>query len=186
MTSGGALTESADPQEPATVRVWDPFVRVFHWGLVALVAVAMATGEEAEGLHVLVGTTIAALVALRVIWGFVGTRYARFSDFVRPPSQVVGFVLQSLSMRAPRVLGHNPAGGAMIVVLLAMIGVVSATGWLLTVDGLHGLEGIEAIHEASAYLLMALVLVHVAGVVLTSFEHGENLVRAMWTGRKRA
>ncbi len=186
MTSGVMLTETVDPRKPSTVRVWDLFIRVFHWSLVALIAVAFATGEDAERLHVQVGYAILILVALRVVWGFVGTKYARFSSFVRPPSEVVRFVQQSLSLRAPRVLGHNPAGGAMIIVLLAMIGVVSATGVMLTTDAYWGSEGLEGLHEASAYLLLALVLVHVAGVVLTSFEHGENLVRAMWTGRKRA
>ena len=185
MTSDVVIGESADPHKPSTVRVWDLFVRVFHWSLVALIAVAFATGEESERLHAQVGYWIIGLVALRVVWGFIGTKYARFSDFVRPPSEVIGFVMQSLSLRAPRVLGHNPAGGAMIIVLLAMIGVVSATGIMLTSDAGWGSEAIEGIHEASAYLLLALVLVHVAGVLLTSFEHGENLVRAMFTGRKR-
>jgi cytochrome b len=186
MTSGAVVGESADPQKPSTVRVWDLFVRVFHWSLVAFIAVAMMTGEEAEQLHVQVGYWILFLVGARVIGGFIGTKYARFSNFVRPPSEVVTFVMQSLSLRAPRVLGHNPAGGAMIVVLLVMIGVVSATGVMLTSDAGWGSEAVEGIHEATAYLLLALVLMHVAGVVLTSFEHGENLVRAMWTGQKRA
>ena len=118
--------------------MWDPFVRVFHWSLVALVALALATGEEAEWLHVKVGYAIAALVALRVIWGFVGSRHARFSDFVRRPSEVMRFVRQSLRLRGARYIGHNPAGGAMILAILVLIAFISATGFMLTTDAYWG------------------------------------------------
>ena len=84
------------------------------------------------------------------------------------------------------MFGYNPAGGAMIIAMLAMIGFVSATGYMLTTDAYWGSEAVGGLHEAAAYMLVAMVAVHVAGVVLTSFEHGENLVRAMITGMKRA
>ncbi len=184
--SGAVFVESADRREPPTVRVWDPIVRLFHWSLVALVAVALATGDEVEWLHLSAGYAIAALVALRVIWGFVGSRHARFSDFVKPPSEVIRFLGQSHRLRAPRVLGHNPAGAAMIIAMLVLIAFISATGFLLTTDAYWGSETVKEVHEASAYTLIVLVLVHVAGVILASLEHGENLVRAMITGRKRA
>ena len=132
------------------------------------------------------GYAIAALVILRVLWGFVGAKHARFSEFVRPPSEVFRFVDDSLRLKAARYLGHNPAGGAMIIVMLALIAFISATGYLLTTDAHWGSESLKEVHEASAYALVALVFVHVAGVVLASLEHGENLVRAMVTGRKRA
>ncbi len=183
--SGAVFAESASRRGPPGVRVWDPFVRMFHWSLVALVAVALATGEEAEWLHVRVGYAIAALVAFRVIWGFVGSRHAQFSDFVRPPSEVIRFIGQSLRLRAARHLGHNPAGGAMIVAMLVLIAFISATGFMLTTDAYWGSETVKEAHEASAYTLVALVFVHVAGVILASIEHGENLVRAMITGLKR-
>jgi len=171
---------------PATVRVWDPFVRIFHWSLVALVIVAVATGDEVEWLHLAAGYAIAALVALRVLWGFVGSRHARFSAFVRPPSEVLRFVGQSLRLKAPRYLGHNPAGGAMIVAMLALIAFIAATGFMLTTDAYWGSKTLKGVHEAAAYTLIGLAFAHVAGVVLASVEHGENLVRAMITGRKRA
>ena len=183
--SGAVFAESAR-RGPPTVRVWDPFVRLFHWSLVALVALALATGDEAEWLHVKVGYAIAALVTLRVIWGFVGSKHARFSDFVRPPSEVVRFVGQSLRLRAARFVGHNPAGGAMIVAMLMLIAFISVTGVMLTTDAYWGSEAVKEVHEASAYTLLALVFVHVAGVIVASLEHGENLIRAMVTGLKRS
>jgi cytochrome b len=124
-TAGGATP-------PATVRVWDPFVRVFHWTIAALVVLALATGDEVERLHVAIGYAIAALVAVRVVWGFAGPKRARFSDFVKPPSEVLRFVGQSLRLKAARHLGHNPAGGAMIIAMFVLIAFISATGFMLT------------------------------------------------------
>lgn len=184
---GATLAANASrAKPPATVGVWDPFIRVFHWSLVALVVVALATGDEVEWLHLWAGYAIAALMALRVLWGFVGARHARFSDFVRPPSVVFRFIRDALRLKAGRHLGHNPAGGAMIIVMLALIAFISTTGYLLTTDAYWGSGSLKDVHEASAYTLVGLVFVHVAGVVLASVEHGENLVRAMVTGRKRA
>jgi cytochrome b len=183
--SGAIFAESAGREGPPTIRVWDPFVRAFHWSLVALVALAFSTGDEAEWLHVRAGYAIAVLVVLRIVWGFIGSKHARFSNFVRPPSEVIRFVGQSLRLRAARHIGHNPAGGAMIAAMLVLIAFISATGIMLTTDAFWGSETVKEVHEASAYTLVALVIVHVAGVILASFEHGENLIRAMITGRKR-
>ncbi len=130
--------------------------------------------------------TIAALVALRIVWGFVGPRHARFRDFLRRPRVVMTFLMESLRLRAPRHLGHNPAGGAMIVALLATLAVIVGSGMAMTSDAFWGVGWVEELHEAAAYSALALVALHVAGVVLASFEHGENLVAAMVTGRKRA
>jgi cytochrome b len=179
-------TDGAGGETPlATVKVWDPFVRLFHWTLLGAVIVAFATGDEIEWLHLAAGYLIAVLIVLRILWGFAGPRHARFADFVRPPREVLAFLRASLAHRAPRSLGHNPAGGAMIVAMLALLLVVSVTGVLMTGDAHWGSRALEELHEASAYALIALVALHVVGVLLTSFEHGENLVRAMITGRKR-
>ena len=112
------------------VRVWDPFVRIFHWSLVGLFVLAFVTGDETEWLHLTAGYAIAALVLLRMIWGFVGPRHARFSDFVRTPREVADYVRSAIRWRAPRYLGHNPAGGAMIIALLAMLIGISASGFI--------------------------------------------------------
>jgi cytochrome b len=177
---------AASSSKATTVRVWDPFVRIFHWSLVALFAIAFVTGDEFEWLHIRIGYAIAALVALRIVWGLVGTRHARFSDFVRSPQETATYVRQAYQWNAPRYLGHNPAGGAMILALLIMIAGIAATGFAMTTDAFWGSEWVEDLHEGLVYTTVGLIILHVAGVVFSSMEHGENLVKAMITGRKRA
>ncbi|MCB1473278.1 MAG: cytochrome b/b6 domain-containing protein [Rhodobiaceae bacterium] len=171
---------------PATVRVWDPFVRIFHWSLVALFAFAFLTGDEWDKPHEFAGYVVAGLIGLRVIWGFIGTRHARFSDFVTGPGTVIGYLKDAAGFRARRHLGHNPAGGAMVLALLAAIAVISLTGHMMTTDAYWGVKWVEEVHEAAAFGTLGLIALHVGGVVFASIEHGENLVRAMVTGRKRA
>lgn len=176
---------AAVPEAAETVRVWDPFVRMFHWGLVGLIAVAFVTGDRFEKMHIAAGSAIGSLVALRLLWGFFGSHHARFAEFVRGPRATVAYVRAALLGRAPRYLGHNPAGGAMIVALLGTIAAISISGVLMTTDAFWGAEWLEDVHEALAYALLGLVALHVAGVLASSLLHGENLVRAMVTGRKR-
>jgi len=171
---------------PATIKVWDPFVRIFHWSLVALFTIAFLTGDEIEWLHLWAGYAIAALIAMRVVWGFIGSRHARFSDFVKGPRLVLGFLKQSMHLEAPRYIGHNPAGGVMVIALLVMLAGLSVTGFALTTDAFWGSKAMEAIHEVLANVTLGLVGLHIFGVVFASVEHGENLVKAMFTGRKRA
>lgn len=170
---------------PATVKVWDPFVRVFHWSLVILFAVAFLSGDEIEWLHLWAGYTIAGLVALRIVWGFIGPRYARFSDFVKGPVAVATFLKQSARLEAPRHVGHNPAGGIMIVALMAALIGLSVTGILMTTDAFWGSEDLEEVHEVIANGTLVLIALHVLGVIIASLEHGENLVKSMVTGVKR-
>lgn len=178
--------EAGGATPPATVKVWDPFVRVFHWALAALFVAAFVTGDESEKVHIAIGYAIAGLVALRLVWGMVGPAHARFSSFVRGPRAVLAYLRDTISLRAPRYLGHNPAGGAMIVALLALLAATALTGYLMTTDTFWGVDWIEDVHEAFANTAMAMVVLHVLGVLVASFEHGENLIRAMFTGRKRA
>jgi len=169
-----------------TVRVWDPFVRIFHWSLVALFAAAFVTGDEVEWLHTLLGYAIATLIALRIAWGFVGSRYARFSNFVRSPRKIADYAAQAARWRAPRYLGHNPAGGAMIIALLVMTTGIAVTGFAMTTDAFWGAKWVEELHEGLAYATLGLIALHIVGVVFSSLAHRENLVKAMVTGRKRA
>jgi cytochrome b len=185
MSAVNSAIEAGGVTPPATVKVWDPFVRVFHWSLVTLFVVAYATGDEIEQVHVYAGYTIATLVALRVVWGFVGTRHARFADFVRPPREIVAYLRAVATLKAPRYRGHNPAGGLMILLLLLALAATCASGLAMTTDAGWGAKWVEEIHEASANLTVGLVLFHVLGAVTTSLLHRENLVKAMVTGRKQ-
>jgi cytochrome b len=177
---------AACPSRAAEVRVWDPLVRIFHWSLVAAFAVAWASGDEWAGLHIWSGYVVMALVGLRLVWGLIGTRHARFADFIYRPSTVVGYLKDTILLRARRYIGHNPAGGAMVVALLLMLAIISATGVMMTTDAFWGVEWVEEVHEGAVNLTVVLVVVHVIGVIVASLEHRENLVRAMLTGRKRA
>jgi cytochrome b len=170
----------------ALVRVWDPFVRIFHWSLVALFILAFVTGDEVERVHIAIGYTIAGLVAARIVWGFIGSRHARFRDFVRPPAETLGYMRKAVRGCAPRHLGHNPAGGLMTLALLGMIIAISGTGFMMTTDAFWGAKWVEDLHEGLVYATLGLIAMHVAGVIVTSISHRENLVKAMITGRKRA
>jgi cytochrome b len=177
-----ALPTDASPQ---TVRVWDPFVRLFHWTLVGLFAAAYLTGEELELVHEVLGYAIVALLVLRIIWGVVGTRHARFTDFVYSPQAVLGYARDAITFRAKRYLGHNPLGGVMVLLMIAGLFVTAGSGWLLTISaGDHHL--LEEVHEVAANGMLVLIGLHIVGIAFSSFEHGENLVRSMVTGLKRA
>ncbi len=169
-----------------TVRVWDPLIRVFHWALVASFAIAWISAEEWDAVHEWAGYIAAGLVLVRVVWGLIGPGYARFGQFLRSPRVVAVYLREMLRHREARYLGHNPAGGLMIVALMtAMLG-VSLTGWLYTTDAFWGSEWMEETHEFLANSLLVMVGIHVAGVLLASLRHGENLVRSMFSGEKRA
>ncbi|MCB1383508.1 MAG: cytochrome b/b6 domain-containing protein [Notoacmeibacter sp.] len=186
LTPDATGTLDPSPSDPGSIRVWDGFVRLFHWSLVALFAFAFATGDEWQKPHELAGYVIAGLVAARIVWGFAGPAHARFRDFVHRPGTIFRFLMDSLAMKARRYIGHNPAGGAMVLALLTMLIVISGSGYAMTTDMFWGVKWVEELHEATVYLTLGLIVLHVAGVILASIEHSENLVRSMITGRKRA
>jgi cytochrome b len=185
MTNVDNTIEAGGARLPATVKVWDLFVRVFHWSLVTLFVIAYVTGDEVERVHVAAGYAIGGLIVLRVVWGVFGPRHARFSTFVQTPRAVYVYLRDAALLKAPRYLGHNPAGGAMILALLAMLAGTCITGYMMTTDAYWGAKWLEHIHEIMANLTVILIVLHVLGVLIVSFEHRENLVKAMITGRKR-
>lgn len=231
-TTGSAGTAARGGEE--TVRVWDIFVRAFHWTVFVAFFVAFFSGEDVLTLHVWAGYLVGALVLLRLVWGVIGTRYARFSDFIYKPATVLRYSVNLLLFRSKRYIGHSPAGGAMVVALLVSLTATVITGMLnygaakkagplaplfaqgavvapgaapsfapsLALipaaraeddehEGSRGERGHReggvwrGVHELFANLTMLLVILHIAGVVLASVAHRENLPRAMITGRKR-
>ena len=186
------------------IKVWDPFVRIFHWTVVVSFFIAYITEDEVMWLHELAGYTILVFVIARVLWGVIGTRYARFSNFIYKPSTVKQYFKDSLHFKPKRYLGHNPVGGVMVILLLVMLALTSWSGMeaeetseisafniefvksaFANGDKNGGNEVWEEIHEFFANATLFLVFLHVAGVIFSSIVHGENLVRSMITGRKR-
>jgi cytochrome b len=197
--TGGAGAAPASQSDASRVRVWDLLVRIFHWSLVGGFATAFIVEDDLLGVHVWAGYLVLTLIAVRLVWGVIGTRHARFTDFVRGPRQVLGYIRDALRLKAPRYLGHNPAGGAMVVALLLLVGLTGLSGMALY--GAQELSGplaplmagtsaatgevLEETHEVLANLTLGFIVLHVAGVLFSSLAHRENLVGGMLTGRKR-
>lgn len=173
-------------QSRDVARVWDPLVRLFHWSLVASFAVAWLVPGRSETLHFWAGYAAGGLVVLRLVWGVVGTRYARFSQFIRSPIAVFTYLAAILRGTEARHIGHNPAGGAMVIALIAGMLTTAVSGWMMTTDAYFGDDTVQLLHSAAAHTVLGLMLLHVGGVVLASVRHRENLVLAMISGRKRA
>jgi len=207
--------ENRNMSNSTTIKVWDLPVRIFHWSLVVLFFTSYVSGDELETLHVWTGYGVAALVVFRIFWGLVGSQYARFSNFIYSPAEIIGYLKSMLTKTPKHYLGHNPAGGVMVLLLLVGLVVTCWSGLeAYAVEG-HGPlanaqvtvissayadddgdehenrgegegdEFWEEIHEFAANFTLFLVFVHIAGVVVASRLHGENLVRAMFTGNKQ-
>jgi len=204
-------------KQTESIKVWDPLIRIFHWSLVLFFAIAYISGEsDFEAVHAWAGYIIVGLIAFRMLWGLIGSKHARFSDFVYRPATIKRYLKSLLSRHPKHYLGHNPAGGAMVLMMLVMLALVSWSGLLtyaaegkgplaagspITIsnayadddwsgwgEGKRGHKGDdfwEDIHEAAANMMLLLIAMHLAGVAVSSLLHGENLPRAMITGRKK-
>ena len=166
------------------ILVWDWPVRIGHWLMAAGFALAWLTAESESFrlVHVFAGATVFAVAAFRLPWGLIGTRYARFADFARGPQAVRAYMSSLFRLEPSHHVGHNPAGGWAIVLLLGLGLLTSLAGWA-TYNELGG-DLFEELHEGLATAMLIVVIVHLAGVVSGSVLHGENLVRAMLTGKK--
>jgi cytochrome b len=208
------MTDPLNDRVTTEITVWDPLVRLFHWILVLAFVFAFCSQsgwfakireqllpeEWLQTLHIWAGYTIAGLLLFRLIWGLIGPRYARFSDFIYGPRDIFAYVKAVLTLQAPRHLGHNPAGGAMIIILLLSLAITVSAGLMLygAEKGLGPLAGLlmdssdnaidafRAVHKFFANFTVILVIGHLIGVIWESLLHRENLARAMITGRKRA
>jgi cytochrome b len=166
------------------ILVWDLPVRVGHWLMAGAFVVAWLTGESEEWrlVHVVAGATVVGVVLFRVFWGLFGTRYALFADFARSPAAALAYLKSLLHPKPQHYVGHNPAGGWAIVLLLALALLCGATGWLGYQD--IGGDWLKELHEGMANSMLIIVLVHLGGVAVGSLAHRENLPRSMVTGRK--
>lgn len=218
-----------------TVKVWDPLIRVFHWAMVAAFIIAYATGEDESSIHAYAGYVIMGLIGFRILWGLIGTTYARFSNFIYSPATTLHYLKSLFTNHPKHYLGHNPAAGMMVILMLIALVVATLTGLkAYGVEGhgplasnsismsiiataqadedhyedhddddeyeRHGYSAYEyheeeeneeeefweELHEASVNFLLLLVILHVLGVLVSSYLHNENLVRAMVTGRKHS
>jgi cytochrome b len=166
--------------------VWDRFVRLFHWSLVTCMAGAWLLEGASRTVHEALGYGTMALVAARIVWGFVGAGHARFASFVPGPRRLRDYVGAMLRGREPRHLGHNPAAAVMIVFLLGMVLAIGATGFLMTTDAFWGNETVEHLHGLLVDVVLVAVALHISAALYESWRHRENLIAAMVTGNKRA
>jgi cytochrome b len=168
------------------VLIWDLPVRLIHWLLVICFFGAYITAEidELKIIHFTLGYTLAALIVIRIAWGFIGTTHAKFSNFIRHPKAAISYLRSMIGREHPTDVGHNPAGALAIVALLSLGLLVSLTGWL-TLHEMVG-EWAEEVHEVLANFMLVIVVVHIVAVVGGSFLQKENLVKAMITGKKTA
>ena len=167
------------------IPVWDAAVRVLHWSLVLTVASAWLTRHSPGRWHEWIGYATLVIIALRFIWGFAGSGYARFGDFVRSAAVTSAYARDVAARREARYIGHNPLGGWMVLILMTMVALTGFTGWLYTTDRYWGVEWVEELHEMLSNVLFGFVFFHILGVIYTSIHHRENLPGAMFHGRKR-
>ena len=177
------------------VKVWDLPLRIFHWLLVAGFFVAYLTEDELLTVHVWAGYLVAGLLVFRLAWGFIGNDYARFSNFVCRPARSIAYLKDLAVFKTQRYIGHNPAGAAMIVLLLISLLITVITGFAvygadkaagpLAAIGSGNEKLWEETHEFFANLTLFLVFIHIAGVAVESYIHRENLAKAMIHGYKK-
>jgi len=218
-------------QTEETIKVWDPVIRLSHWALLLAFIIAYITGEDENITHAYAGYVILVLITIRILWGFIGTTHARFSNFMYSPGTTLEYLKSLLTYHPKRYLGHNPAGGMMVIILLAALLVASFTGLkaygveghgplaadstsINLISSAHASEDHygfnedhedeedeyehdksdenekdefwEEIHEASVDVLLLLIIVHVLGVIVSSYLHNENLITSMITGKKQS
>ena len=181
------------------VKVWDIFVRFFHWAVAALLAVAYLTEDDFLTAHAAAGYVILFLIAGRVVWGFIGGQHARFADFIHPLRRTWDYLKDALRFRHRRTLGHNPVAGMMMLTIILCVAMAAITGVLLYGAGEYAgplaammapygwkyADALKEVHEFFATGILVLAGLHVAAAIFESLHFKEKLVLAMITGYKR-
>ncbi len=179
------------------INVWDPFIRIFHWSLVIAFSISWLSQVENYNLHLQAGYATLGLIISRILWGLIGSKHARFSDFVYSPRTIITYLKSLTGKHSKRYIGHNPAGGVMVLLLLTGLLIVTISG--IALDGAENWSGpmsdlnlfqhkslIQSIHILTTNSLLILIALHLAGTAYSSILHKENLVSAMITGEKQA
>jgi len=177
------------------IEVWDILIRIFHWSLVFFFSIAYLTEDDWLDIHTIAGYTVFLLLVFRLVWGVIGTKYAKFSSFLPQPKRALRYLKDEISGDAKHYLGHNPAGAIMVYVLIVTLFLTTLSGIaIISTEGFGPLAGtfvsqwsgkiLEDIHELLTSFSLFLVFLHIAGVVFSSFMQEENLVKTMITGKK--
>ena len=172
--------------QQGNILIWDLPTRILRWlltaGFTAAGLIAFPTDTESRlfPYHAVIGLALALLVVLRVIWGFLGTRHARFASFLFGPRAVLIYLKEAFAGVSPRQVGHNPGSAYAIFVMLTLVLGVAVTGILLA----RGSEGLGEAHEVMSYALVAVVVAHVLGVGYYTLRHRENITLSMLSGKK--
>lgn len=172
------------PSGTTSYRVWDPLVRVFHWALVTCVLANYFVTEAGETLHQWLGYGACALVTGRLVWGFVGTTHARFSDFWPTSRRVYGHICSLLSGNPTHYIGHSPLGAVMMLTLMVLVLLLGLTGWMQGLDQFFGDESIMEMHEVLSHAIIMLAGLHGMAAVILGHLEKTNLIKAMLTGVK--
>jgi cytochrome b len=181
----GVLHSPARVPDTVSVPVWDPVVRIFHWVVVSGVVLNYALLDAGKAPHRYIGYIVAAALAVRFAWGFTGSAHARFSSFVVGPRAALSHLANVWSGRDRRHIGHNPAGGMMMVMLMMLLTGICATGWMQGLDAFWGVQWVKTTHAFLVDIILVMAALHVTAGVVESVRHRENLVLSMITGRKR-
>jgi cytochrome b len=194
------LTRRAATPPATKILIWDLPVRLFHWLVVICVGAALITGYLLPvtwlNLHVIAGSVMAGLVLWRIIWGFTGSTYSRFRSFTCTPQQIADHIVEVKTGVVKRDAGHNPLGSLMVIALLAAMTLMTLSGFailggqfkqgpLKSVLSYAEALPLRNLHEVVAAVILGLIAAHLAGVIFESWRSGENLARAMVTGKKR-
>ena len=177
------------------MKIWDLLVRLLHWLLVITFIMSYTSKEQNYPLHLYSGYSLLGIIIIRFIWGFIGTYHARFKNFIYSPTITYRYIKKLLTYQQKRYIGHNPAGGAMVMILLLMLLIISLSG--IALDGAENragplgestlfyyTESIKNIHIYSSNITVGLIILHIIGVLYSSIKHRENLIWSMLSGYK--